>query len=212
MIDMLSVKEVGVIRTRPRDTILERDQDVWVSKTNIRSSESEYSRDEYTKRCVVCGRAPGGMHNTQNVPSCRVTTWDHALILMTEWPIRQKKSNGPIEAEMHLLTKDLTKNIYHPAGEPTLCSRNCIYVIGDEDEDIYQGYIYAEKAASDTSDDYNEGWGGLESHPQHGSYCSGPKNPIDRLEISQSGKGEIPSRVLTSSVPFTTHSNLGKII
>lgn len=66
-------------------------------------------------------------------------------MFMNEWLIRRTKSNGPIEAEMHLLTKDLTKNMYHPAGEQTLCRIFPVYATGDEDEDINQGYISAEK-------------------------------------------------------------------
>ncbi|TGO60596.1 hypothetical protein BCON_0034g00320 [Botryotinia convoluta] len=69
IIGMLFVKEVCVIR----DQDLERDQDVWVSKTDIRLSEREYSKDEDTKIFAICGLALEAMHNTQNVPSCRVT-------------------------------------------------------------------------------------------------------------------------------------------
>ncbi|KAF7887350.1 hypothetical protein EAF00_009644 [Botryotinia globosa] len=56
--------------------------------------------------------------------------------------------------------------MYHPAGEQTLCRRKFVHVIGDEDEDMNQGYISAAKttkqqAASNTSDGYEEGWGGV---------------------------------------------------
>ncbi|THV48849.1 hypothetical protein BGAL_0224g00110 [Botrytis galanthina] len=64
--------------------------------------------------------------------------------------------------------------MYHPAGEQTLCRIFPVHATGDEDEDINQGYISAEKmsrelgnwvikqqAASNTSDGYEEGWGGV---------------------------------------------------
>ncbi|TGO17222.1 hypothetical protein BTUL_0019g00110 [Botrytis tulipae] len=129
--------------------------------------------------------------------------------------------------------------MYHPAGEQTLCRRKFVHAIGDEDEDMNQGYISAEKTPGGSRwlgnwviDESNNKQhpilrmamkkdgevylyhgpmrNQLECHPQHGSYRSGPKNSIDRLEISQSRKQKFPSRVLTSSVPFTTHVNLGK--
>ncbi|KAF7922544.1 uncharacterized protein EAE98_008070 [Botrytis deweyae] len=81
-------------------------------------------------------------------------------MFMNEWLIRRKKGNGPIEAEMHLLTKDLTKNIYHPAGEQTLCRRIFVMPLATKMK-ISTKDISLRGRSSNTSDGYEEGWGGI---------------------------------------------------